>query len=218
VRERRGDVPLAVWDSRDPQVVREYLDGAHDGDNYDTGGLAWASGPWQIAAWAAPRFAAHHRFETQQHRAVGDTVTWHYREFVDPFQRTPGVGPIEGTAEAAVRGGKITRLTLVQSPASVQRQRGELYASGARAMAARSASPSGDGPSVRPRGPRSDGPAAEPTDSAWPLALGALAVLASATAAVRRRRAPRGRGTARWPDTRSGFRWQSWRCWHRSAR
>jgi MYXO-CTERM domain-containing protein len=185
-------VPLAVWDSRDPRVVREYLEGAHDGDNYDTGGLTWASGYGQIAAWAAPRFAAHHRFETQQHRAVGDTVTWHYREFVDPFQRTPGAGPIEGTAEAAVRGGKITRLTLVQSPASVQRQRAEVAATFDRTMATQQSSPLPDGPSVRPRGSRSEGPAAEPTDSAWPLALSALAVLALATAALRRRRAPRG--------------------------
>ena len=32
----RGDVPPAVWDTRDPQVVRAYLDGAADGATYDT--------------------------------------------------------------------------------------------------------------------------------------------------------------------------------------
>jgi hypothetical protein len=78
-------------------------------------------------------------------------VGWRYREFVDPFQRVPGVGPLEGAAEALVRGGRITLLTLVVSPASVQRQQGELDAAGARAMATRRAAPLGDGPSDQPR-------------------------------------------------------------------
>jgi hypothetical protein len=185
-------VPPAVSDTRDPRVVRDFLDDSHDGDNYDTGGLSWAMGRGQIAAWAAARFAQHHRFAAGQHRAAGDTVVWQHREYVDPFQRLPGVGPIEGTAEAVVRGGRITGLTLIQSPASVQRQRVEVAASLDRAMATQQSSPLPDGPSVRPRGSRSDGPAAEPTDSAWPLALSALAVLALATATLRRRRAPRG--------------------------
>ena len=124
VRERRGAVPAAVWDTRDPQVVRAYLEGAHAGhgeERYDIGGLAWALGHRQLAAWAAARFAQHHRFAAGPYRAAGDAVGWPYREFVDPYQRAPGVGPAEGDAEAVVRGGRITRLTLVQSPASVQR-------------------------------------------------------------------------------------------------
>jgi hypothetical protein len=220
VRERRGEVPPAVWDTRDPRVVRDFLEDSHDGDAYDTGGLSWAMGHRQIAVWAAARFAQHHRFESARRRVASDPVGWRYREFVDPFQRLPGVGPIEGIAEAVVRGGRITRLTLVQSPASVQRQRAEVAATFDRAMATQQSSPLPDGPSVRPRGSRSEGPAAEPTDSAWPLALSALAVLALATAALRRRRAPRGEWDgeiAGWSAACSRLRWCSWWSWRSSA-
>ena len=45
VRERRGAVPAAVWDTRDPQVVRAYLDGtARRRSDYDTAGLVWVTG------------------------------------------------------------------------------------------------------------------------------------------------------------------------------
>ena len=175
-----------MWDTRDPQVVRAYLDGAHDGDDYDTGGLVWVTGHQQIAAWAAARFAQHHRFAVGPHRAAGDTVGWPYREFVDPFQRVPGVGPTEGDAEAVVRGGRITVLTLVQSPASVQRQRGEVGAAVARAVATHRAAPLGDGPR-RPLSGPPRAPAAEPTGAAWPLALGGPRPPAAGTAALRRR-------------------------------
>jgi hypothetical protein len=56
------------------------------------------------------------------------TVGWLYQESVDPLQRTPGVGPVEGTAEAVGRGGRITVLTFVEPPASAHRQRGEVAA------------------------------------------------------------------------------------------
>ena len=142
----------------------------------------------QIAAWAAARFAQRHRFAAGQHRAAGGTVGWPYREFVDPFQLVPGVGPTVGAAEAVVRGGRITVLSLIQSPESLQRRWGEVDAAGARTAATRRAAPLADGPSVQPRGPQ--GPAAEPTDAAWPLALGGLALLAGGTVALRRRRLP----------------------------
>jgi hypothetical protein len=183
VRERWGEVPPAVWDTRDPRVVHAYLEGSHDGEAYDTSGFAWASGHRQIAAWAAARFAQHQRLAAARYRAAGGTVGWQYQEFDDPFQGLPGVGPLEGTAEAEVRGGAITRLTLVQSPASAARQRGEVEAA-ARAAATRRAAPVGFGAA---RG----GPAPEPTAAAWPLGLGALAALSVVTAALRRRRAPR---------------------------
>ena len=157
VRERRGEVPPAVWDTRDPQVVRAYLDDSLYGEAYDTSGLAWVTGHPQIAAWAAARFAQRHRFATDQHRAAGDTVGWRYREFVDPFQRAPGVSPTEGSAEAVVRDGRITVLTLVQSPASVQRRRGE-------ADAALAALAGGDRPRRAARG-RAERPAPRPPGS-----------------------------------------------------
>jgi hypothetical protein len=190
VRERRGEVPPAVWDTRDPRVVRAYLDGSHSEYNYDTHGLTWVTGRPQIEAWAAARFARHHRIAVGQHRAAGDTVGWSYREFVDPFQLVPGLSPTEGDAEAAVRGGRITVLTLVVSPESARRQWGEADGAFVRAMATHRASPLGEGPSVRPSGSPRGGAAAEPTGAAWPLALSGLALLAGGTVALRRRRRP----------------------------
>jgi hypothetical protein len=177
-RERRGPVPAGVWDTRDPAVVRAYQE--EDGRRgADSPGPVWVIGHQEIAAWAAARFAQRHRYAVGPYRATGETVAWSYREFADLFQVTPGVGPLEGDAEVVVRGGRITRLTLVLAPASVQRRWGELSAA-ARA-AARGAGPSGP----------SSGPAraAAPT-GAWPLALGGLAFLAAGTAALRRRRRP----------------------------
>jgi len=190
VRERRGDVPAAVWDTRDPQVVRGYLDGSYQGETYDTGGLVWLTGRPEIAAWAAAAFARHHRYTVGQHRVAGDTVGWRYREFVDPYQVTPGVSAAEGTAEAVVRGGRITLLSVVQSPASVQRQGDEMRVASAWAVATYRASLLGDRPSVQPRGRRGAARAAEPAPVGWPLALGGLAGLAAVTAARRRRRLP----------------------------
>ena len=118
VRERWGEVPPAVWDTRDPRVARAYLDDSSSGEAYATHGFAWASGRPQIAAWAAARFAEHHRVATDQPRAAGDTVGWRYRELVDPFQGTPGFSPTGGSAEAVVRDGRIAVLTLVRSPES----------------------------------------------------------------------------------------------------
>jgi MYXO-CTERM domain-containing protein len=187
VRERWGTVPPEVWDSHDAQVVRKYLEDSHGGDTYDTGGLTWASGQEEIAAWAAARLAQLDRFVVVGYRATGDTVTWQYQEFVDPFQRMPGIGPTEGTAEAVVHDGAIAVLTLVRSSASVRRQRAEAAASFDRAMATRGADTVRDGPGGRLRSPRSSGTTAEPTWAAWPLALGGLALL-GALVSVRRRR------------------------------
>jgi hypothetical protein len=178
-----------VWDTRDPQVVRAYLILAPGGDTDDPSAFQWVTGRPQIAAWAAARFAQRHHYAVGAYRAAGDTVAWPYQEFVDPVQRLPGVGPVEGTAEAVVRGGTITRLTFVQSPESVRRQRSEVDAASARAEAIRRAVPPGDGPGVPPREPRG-GAAAEPTGAAWPLALGGLAALGAVAVALRRRRLP----------------------------
>jgi hypothetical protein len=188
VRDRWGAVPPAVWETHDPAVVRKFFEDSHDGDNYDTGGLTWASGQEEITAWAAARFAQHHRFVAVGYRPVGATVRWDFQEFVDPFQRTPGVSPTEGTAAAAIRDGTIRRLTLVQSPESVRRHRSDVAVAFDQAMAARGAVPF----RADPRGPLSQprrGPAAaEPPTAAWPMALGGLALLGGLAAARRTRR------------------------------
>ena len=161
---------------------------ASDGANSDPSNLVWVAGHPQIAAWAAARFAQQHRFAAGPYHAAGDTVGWPYREFVDPYQRLPGVGPLEGDAEAVVRDGRITRLTLLLSPASVRRRHGEVEAAGAGRVATYRASLRGAGASPPLSGPPRAAPA-EPAPVGWPLALGALAVLGAVTAALRRRRA-----------------------------
>ena len=194
VRERWGAVPPDVWDTRDPRVARAYLDNAFAGEAYATHGFAWATGRPEIAAWAAARFAQRHRFATDQHHATGDTVAWRYQEFVDPFQRTPGFSPTEGSAEAVVRAGRITVLTLVRSPASAERQRAEADAAlAALRTATHRASQRAAGPGAPPQLPeaaRGD-PSDAPSAAAWPLALGGLAALGGVTAALRRRWATR---------------------------
>ena len=175
VRERRGPVPPHVWDARDPAVVRAYLDEvSHSGD--DPGRLVWVTGHPEIAAWAAARFAERHRYAPDPPRGAGETVRWAYREFVDPFQGTPGISPAEGDAEAVVRGGRIAVLSHVQTPASVRRQWDEVNAA-ARARRPRPAPPD----PARPR-------PAEPDAPAWPLALGGLAGVAVLALARRHRR------------------------------
>lgn len=190
VRERTGVVPADVWDTRDPRVVRAYLDGPSDPHDDHSGALTWMMGHRQIAAWAAGSFARHSRLVADPYRAAGDTVGWSYQEFADPFQQIPGVGPVEGEAEAVVRGGRIAVLSLVQAPASVRRRRDGMNAAARRAVATRIAAPTGDEPSVRLSGPPRG--AAEPTGAAWPLGLGGLALLAGAAVARRRRRGGNG--------------------------
>ena len=114
-------------------------------------------------------------------------VGWPYRQFVDPFQLAPGVGPADGDAEAVVRGGRIAVLSLVQAPASVRQQGSEVAAAVRAAATQRAAVAGGIGPDAHPRRPLRG--AADPADAAWPLALGGLALLAAGTAARRRRRA-----------------------------
>jgi hypothetical protein len=200
VRERRGDVPLEVWDAHDPQVVGAYLNATLDGNNLDPTPLRWVTGHQQIGAWATARFARRHRVAVGQYHVIGDTVRWPYQEGSDPFQSMPGVGLLEGTTEAEVRGGRITLLTVVLSPASVAllpasvvRQQQEVASVATQTMASQRPIRSpiiGDGASGQARGPLRDGPAAaEPTTLAWPLALGGLALLAFVTASLRRRQA-----------------------------
>ena len=98
-------------------------------------------------------------------------------------------------------------LSLVQSPASVQRQRGETDAAIARVIATHRAAPNGDEPSASRRAGPGAPPAAEPTPVGWPLALGGLGLLAVVTGgaapALRRGRGlgrkarPRGHGPLR---------------------
>jgi hypothetical protein len=68
----------------------------------------------------------HSHVEMTNARTNAQTVAWDYRLYQDPYQRLPGVGPVEGSAVAEVRAGRIVRLTLVDEPASVARQQAAL--------------------------------------------------------------------------------------------
>lgn len=85
VRARWGDVPPAVWDSRDPKVAHAYLAGAGTGDHDNPGGLVWASGPPALATWAAARFAQGRRAAAGQYCTAGGTVAWQYQQFSGPY-------------------------------------------------------------------------------------------------------------------------------------
>ena len=108
-------------------------------------------------------------------------MRWAYREFVAPFQLTPGISPAEGDAEAVVRGGRIAVLSLVQTPDSVRRQWDEVN------VAARTRRRRPAPADFAPPGPAGPRPA-EPDGPAWPLALGGLAGVAALTLARRWRR------------------------------
>jgi len=177
VRERSGAVPPEVWDTRERQVVRAYLEVPRESRDDVPSPFVWVTGHQEIAAWAAARFALRHRYAVGPYHAAGDTVGWAYREFIDPFQLAPDFSPSEGDAEAVVRGGRIAVLSLVQTPESVLRRWDEAHVVAARVMATQRAAPAGDGPSTRQREPRDA--VSEPTDATWPLALGGLALLAA---------------------------------------
>ena len=167
-------------------MVRAYLDGAPDGDNYATDGFFWVTGPQQLAAWVAARFARDHRIVPDSFRVTGDTVAWRYQELLDAVQVALGIAPLEGDAEAVVHGGRITVLSLVVAPETLQRLQSEAKVAVIRAAAQRRASPSGAASGGPARPPR--GAAAEPPDATWPLTLGGLALVGGVTMAVRRRR------------------------------
>ena len=74
------------------------------------------TGKPQIRAWMEPQLQQFH--VTSRNRQVhGDTVTWEATVSGDMF-RQMGIDCFEVTAEARVQGGKITSLTLTQTPES----------------------------------------------------------------------------------------------------
>src|SRR5262249_11050584 len=86
-----------------PPGVRAYLDGAPDGDGYAPDGFFWVTGPQQLAAWVAARFARDHRIVPDSLRVTRDTVAWRYQELLDAVQVALGIAPLDGDAEAVVR-------------------------------------------------------------------------------------------------------------------
>jgi hypothetical protein len=83
--------------------------------------------------------ARHHRIDIDAYQSAGERVSWTYRAFVDPYQRIPGVPPVEGTAEATVAAGHITSLTIAVTRASAEHRDAALAAAAAAAGYARAA-------------------------------------------------------------------------------
>ena len=83
----------------------------------------------------AARFARDHRVVPDSLRVTGDAVAWRYQELLDPLQGPLGLAPLEGDAEAVVRGGRITVLSLVVAPEAQQRLRSEVRMAADRAAA-----------------------------------------------------------------------------------
>jgi hypothetical protein len=87
-----------------------------------------AADPAQVRSWVRLLFERRHRVEATGYRASGETVSWDFRAYADPYQTVRGVGPTEGTAEAVVRAGHITTLTTASTPESVRRREAAMAA------------------------------------------------------------------------------------------
>jgi hypothetical protein len=159
------------------------LAGAQDVGGWPRGEVVWATGTARIRAWVPWFVAARHRIEASAYQAEGDTVTWRYRAFADPYQQIVGVEPAEGTARVVVHAGRITAFTFDTDEATAARRQRQVAAGlHARLAAAHATAPPA---AVVP------GASAAP-ESGLPLALvgAALAGLAVTRCSRRRRRAP----------------------------
>ena len=189
VRERRGAVPAAVWDTRDPQVVRAYL-GAADrrrrlrhrrprlGER-PPGGSRRGRGPPSRGATASRRA----RTAPPGTRWAGRTRSSSTPTSARRASARPRATRRRWCAAAGSRGSASS-----SRPRPCSGSGASCGRAGARAVATRRAAPLGDGPSIPPRRPPRGGPAADPTDAVWPLALGGLALLGVVTMTLRRRR------------------------------
>jgi hypothetical protein len=171
VRHRGATIPEGFW------ARATTLSGAQGRTGGWDHGLAWVRGAAGISDLAERAFRAHAHADTDTYQATGETVTWRYRLSEDPFQQLPRVWPVEGAAEAVVRGGQIVLLSTVHDANSVQRRQLAL-------AAAQGADTAQATPRLQPRQTQ-DG--TEPTTAAWPLALGGLAVLGCLVAVLRGR-------------------------------
>jgi hypothetical protein len=166
------------------------LAAAADAPGWAGGDVLWAAGPPGVRAWLPPLFAAGHRVEAAAYRAEGDTVTWRYRAFADPYQGYAGVEPVEGEAELVVRAGRVAAFAFASEEATVARRTRQLAAVLSAHTAAWAAHPPAG---LSPGGPAA--PAAAPLAPDPPRLLGLLgaAALAGAVGARRQRLARAGR-------------------------
>ena len=208
VRRRGTSVPGEVWDARDELVVREFL--AEEGWRVP---FSWTRGAGEIRALMAEDFRWRPRLEAFNFRVSGPTVTWDYREYRAELQGLPGIGPIEGVAAAEVQAGRIVRLTQIDDPTSIVRQRAAVD-SFVRQRAGRAA-PTGRFPAGgqfgAPEGVPENTAAAVrlgPDDPVVPRALAGAGAAAFALALLMRWR--RSGATRSWPATAIASRGAPW--------
>jgi hypothetical protein len=155
---------------------------AQDWGSWSPGEVLWAAGAPRIRVWLPWFFAAGHRVEASEYRAVGDTVTWRFRAFSDAYERLAGVEPAEGTARLVVEAGRVASFTFATEPQTVSRRERQLeVATAARAAALPVAARRPDRLGTPGLAPRADAaPAPDAQMPGLPLALAG----AGATAAL----------------------------------
>jgi len=183
VRRRSEEVPEAVWDAQEQWIVDSFVDASPGA------GFAWVRGSASIRAWARDLFRLGHRTEAAEYRAEGATATWRYRDFDGPPQALHGLGPVEGTAQAEIRAGRIVRLTRVDDPASVARQRAATAPILAAQAAHREAHATQGTEARRTHGSRAGHPTG-PAELGWTLGAAALGGAALPLAWLRLRARP----------------------------
>jgi hypothetical protein len=193
IRQMGVRFAVAAADGSDPPVVEDVygagprsLAAAQDGGGWPGDDVLWAAGPPRIRTWLPWLFAAGHRVEASAYRAAGDTVTWRYRAFADPYQRFAGVGPAEGTAALVVRGGRIFELTVASDGYTVARRARQFNAEMSARIAARAAAPP-DGSAAPGRGGGAGPRPAGAPDARLLLGLAAAAGVGLLVRARRRR-------------------------------
>jgi hypothetical protein len=185
IRYRGPGVPDLVWASAHLGPVA-----GDEGRSGDPGSIAVVDGTAAIRAHLRAEFGWGVRVETEDLRATAHGAAWTYRLSQDPDRRLLGVGPVEGRAEARVRAGRITHLSVAPDTASADRRTAAVAAALARRRAA-PADPTADAGGRGPGGARSGARGAgtgEPMapETRWALLFGGLA--AGAALLARRRR------------------------------
>ena len=185
IRHRGPGVPDAVWAAAHLGPVAE-----DEGRGDDPASIALLDGTEAIRRHLRAEFGWGIHVETADYRATAHGATWTYRQHQDPDRRLPGVEPIEGRAEARLRAGRITHLSLAPDPAAGVRRDAAVAVVLARRRATHPNPPAGAGEVTGPSRGRSGAGSAgmrEPESPRPLLALLLGGLVAGAAVRVRRR-------------------------------
>ena len=182
---------VAVW-----EAAREATTHGDGGHGEDTEGVYAIPGTAAIQAHLRAQVVWQGHVEAWDYRAAGSGVTWSYRRSEAAEPHVPGIRPVEGTAEASVRAGRIMRLRLAHDPGSVAARATAVAATAPRRATNPDASSTGSpasGPTGDGHPPESAAEAgAAASDGSWPLGLAGRGASAALLAGRRRHRTRRG--------------------------